>query len=229
VVAATPAEAPVVEASALPADLFKGVIGLEQEREDFRACLEASPPVSVLLSGPPASAKTVLVAEVARLGGATTIHGGAITSAGLTQLLLDASPPRWLIIDEADKGRPVVLNRLLSVIETGLITDLRYGGHREAHVVVTVIMVVNDPLRLDPALRSRLWPIALAPYADEETRRTVIAGFLAQREGVDPELAQEIATLVAPHTSDVRRARDVARLCQGDRRRAAVFASRLAR
>lgn len=228
ITAAAPS-APAPQDLSLPDDLFTGVIGLEQERDELRACLEASPPVSVLLSGPPASAKTVLVAEIARLRGATTIHGGAITSAGLTQMLLEPAPPRYLIVDEADKGRPVVLNRLLSVIETGLVTDLRYGGHREARIVLTVIMVANNPLKLDLALRSRLWPITLQPYRDEDTRRAVIAGFLTQREGIDPELAQEIATLVAPHTSDVRRARDVARLCQGDRRRAAVFAARLAR
>lgn len=213
----------------LPADLFDSVIGLEEEKSELRACLEATPPVSALISGPSASAKSVLVAEIARLGGACQLHGGAITAAGLTQLLLDPTPPRYLIVDEADKGRPVVLNRLLSVLETGLVTDLAYGRHRETRLTLWGIFVVNDPRRLDPALRSRLWPITLRPYPDEATRRLVIAGFLAMREGLDPELAQEIATLVAPHTSDVRRARDVARLCKGDRRRAAEFAARLAR
>lgn len=211
----------------LPADLFDGVVGLEEERDEMRACLEATPPVSMLISGPSASAKSVLVAEIARLPGAVQLHGGAITAPGLTQLLFDPTPPRFLIVDEADKGRPVVLNRLLSVLETGLVTDLAYGRHREVRLALWGIFVVNDPRKLDPALRSRLWPIALKPYPDEATRRSVIAGFLVNREGVEPELAQEIATLVAPYTSDVRRARDVARLCKGDRRRAALFAARL--
>lgn len=217
-----PEERSAEEHPSVPADLWRGVIGLDVEKRKLETCLLADRPVHPLLVGRPASGKSVLVACVERLPGAFTAYGGAVSPAGLRDLFFDSSPPRYLIVDEAEEGKPLHLNRLLSVLEEQRITVLQHG-RRETRDLSEIggvwgIFVCNDDRPLTLKLRSRLFRMEL-PDLTELGRRAVIAGFLIEREGTEPELAQEIATRVAAKTADVRRARDVARLCKGDRSR----------
>lgn len=206
----------------LPADhssIFRGVVGLESQKRKLLACLEADRPVHALLRGDPASGKSVLVSCIEALPGGFTTYGGAITPAGLRDLFLDTSPPRWLIVDECDEGKVIYLNRLLSLLEEQRITVLQHGRRDTREILVTCFFVCNSDRKLPAKLKSRLGlRLDFEPLSEEE-RQAVIRGFLVEREGVDPELAALIAYRVAPVSADVRRARDVARLCKGDSRR----------
>jgi len=208
--------------STLPADLpsiFRGVVGLDLEKRKLIACLEADRPVHALLKGDPASGKSVLVSCIEALPGGFTTYGGAITPAGLRDLFFDTSPPRWLIVDECDEGKVIYLNRLLSVLEEQRITVLQHGRRETRELLVTCFFVCNDDSRLPLKLKSRIGLRLEFPALSEEERQAVIRGFLVEREGIDQELAALIAYRVAPVSADVRRARDVARLCKGDSRR----------
>ena len=211
----------------LPADLLACVVGLEQQKRQIMDALLAQDPVNLLLIGPYASAKSIILAEIARLAGALLLYGPEVTWPGLRELIF-SHLPRYLEVDEADKGahRRTWQAGLYRVSETGSLQDAAYGRERTLQLRCWMVLAVNDVSQVDGALRSRCWPIRFDAYGEEE-RKTVIAGFLTMREGADPELAQEIATLVAPHTADVRRARDILRLCRGDRRRAAEYAAML--
>ncbi|HUZ01597.1 MAG TPA: hypothetical protein VMU89_14710 [Thermomicrobiaceae bacterium] len=201
--------------TALPAEPFRGVVGLELEKRKLTACLKADKPVHALLVGDPATGKSVLVSCIEALPGGFTTYGGAITPAGLRDLFFDASPPRWLIVDECEEGKVIYLNRLLSVLEEQRITVLQHGRRETREIAVTCFLVCNDDSKLPLKLKSRVGLRLEFHPLDEEQRQAVIRGFLVEREGVEPELAAMIAFKVAPRSADVRRARDVARLCNG--------------
>jgi Holliday junction DNA helicase RuvB len=200
----------------LPEDLFDVVEGMESAKRVLRLALEADRPVHVLLVGPPGSAKTVLLSEIARLPGGRYALGGTTTRAGLVGYLLAEPGTRHLLIDELDKMDGRDLSALLSVMETGTVTRLQHGRQESERRAVRVFAGANDD-RFAPELLDRFVPVRLEPYGDEQFER-VAAAVLVRREGCDPELAQEIAHLMAGRTNSVRDAVQVARLARGDRR-----------
>ncbi len=220
----------------LPAGLWDGVVGLEEERSLIAWALEAEKPVSMALVGPPASGKTVLAEAILALPGSELAYGGAMTARGLADLLMDRTPPRYLVVDECDKGERgkmgTALSRLLSVLDKQLLTDLRQGSRVERHLDLWGFLLFNDLARVDPgvrdALESRCYPLVMRPL-EVEQRHAVIRGFLVGREGVDDDLARLIADEVAPRSADVRRARDIARMSKGHPERIPYLAERLVR
>ena len=203
-----------------PGDLFSIVIGHERVKDALRLCLTAERPVHALLVAAPGSSKSLLLAELERLPRARLVLGGASSRAGLAELLL-ADPPRWLLIDELDKAAGRDLGVLLSLMETGRVAVAKHGHHEDRRMVVTVFAAANGIERLPRELLSRFLVLPLPEYKESEFR-AVAEGVLTGREGVDPELAAEIAARVARTGSrDVRDAVRIARLCGGDRRLAA--------
>ena len=202
---------------ALPADAFAGISGHAEVQALLRLALGAAKPVHVLLVGPPATGKSLLLEAVASCPGATYWLGGTVTKAGLRDLLLAQAAGPVLVLDELDKMGAVDLPALLGVMESGLVTVLQ--SRRQERVVrpVWVVAGANTTRGLSVELRSRFHERTIAAYTADELCR-VMAEVLVAREGVDPELAQEIATRCHRRTPNVREAVRVARLCHGDRR-----------
>lgn len=210
-------EAADPETTELPADLFDLVEGLDPTKRMLRLALEADRPVHVLLVGPPASAKTLLLGDIARLPGARLALGGTTTRAGLTSFLLGEPNCRYLVLDELDKMAGDDLSALLSVMETGLVSRLQHGRQEQERRAVWVLAGCNREERLPRELRSRFLRIFLATYGAAEFRR-VAAAVLERREQCDPEIAAAIAELVTTRTHDVRDAVRIARMARGDLR-----------
>jgi Holliday junction DNA helicase RuvB len=201
----------------LPADLFDVVEGLEGVKHKLRLALEADRPVHVLLVGPPASAKTVLLDEIARLEGSRYALGGTTTRSGLVSYLLGEPGCRRLVIDEQDKMDGRDLSALLSVMETGRVTRLQHGRWEQERRLVWVFGGANRDAQFPRELLDRYLRLELEPYGEDEFRR-VVAAVLERREQCDPELAREIAQLTATRTNSVRDAVRIARMARGDRR-----------
>jgi Holliday junction DNA helicase RuvB len=210
----------------LPADLFDVVEGLDDVRRKLRLALEAERPVHVLLLGPPASAKTVLLYEVGRLPGARLTLGGTTTRSGLVGYLLAEPATRYLVIDEIDKMGGSDLSGLLSVMETGLVTRLQHGHQETERRHVWVLAGANRVARLPPELLDRFLVIVLGRYGAEQLRQ-VVEAVLVRHEGVDPELAREIAKRAAAGPHSVRAAVRIARMARGRRRVAIELAEEL--
>lgn len=223
-VAPPPTAAPV-EVGPLPADLFGVVVGHDRVKEHLRLCLEADRPVHALLVGPFATAKSLFLLEMERLPGARFVVPQASSRKGLEEVLTPGDV-RYLLLDEIEKAAARDLSILLTLMETGRLLRDKHGSHLDVRFPLWVFAAANRTTRMAPELLSRFLPLRLENYSDAEHRR-VIAGFLVQREHVDEELAWEIATLVEPRTHDVRRARDIARLCAGDRKLAAQLVAEL--
>jgi Holliday junction DNA helicase RuvB len=203
---------PEEQGLALPDDLFADIIGHEEVKELLRASLLAEKPVHVLLSGPPALAKTLFLWDIERACGerAVWLVGSATSKAGLWDLVAERQP-RVVLIDELDKMGPADTSALLSMMEGGRLVRAKKGRELAITHLVWVVAATNRLHALSPELLSRFAVRRLEPYRREEYL-AVVRGVLVRREGVEPELAEEIAMRLDGRSQDVRDAVRVARL-----------------
>jgi hypothetical protein len=201
-------------AAGIPPDLFEAVEGHDLVKRVLRLALEATRPVHVLLVGPPASAKSLLLDELARLPGSRLAVGVSTTRAGLTEWLLANPECRYLLIDEADQLSMRDASALLTVMESGRVVRLQHGRQESERRAVWVFAAANGEPR-SAALRSRFVVCGLAPYRRDEYERAVVTA-LVRREGADPESARAIAHLVGARSRNVRDARSIWRLSNGN-------------
>jgi Holliday junction DNA helicase RuvB len=193
-------------------DVFSDIIGHEDVKELLRACLLAEKPVHVLLTGPPALAKSLFLWDIERAAGEKAIWlvGSATSKAGLWDIVSEREP-QILLIDELDKMNAADTAALLSMMEGGRLVRAKRGRELNLSNQLRVVAASNRLSMLSPELKSRFAIRTLQAYSREDFL-TVVRGVLANREGLEPEAAAEVATKLDGRTQDVRDAIRVARL-----------------
>jgi Holliday junction DNA helicase RuvB len=206
---AEPQSAPPVE---LGDDLFSDIIGHEEVKELLTATLLAEKPVHVMLTGPPALAKTLFLWDIEQTFGEQAIWlvGSATSKAGLWDLVAEREP-KILLIDEMDKMNAVDMAALLTMMEGGRLVRAKRGRELDIHNPLKVIAASNRMEKLSPELRSRFAIRKLNPYSRSEFL-TVVKGVLVRKESLSSELAEEIAKKLDGRSQDVRDAIRIARL-----------------
>jgi len=197
----------------IPADgLFGDIIGHEDVKELLRACLLAEKPVHVLLAGPPALAKSLFLWDIERAAGERAIWlvGSATSKAGLWDVVAERQP-QLILIDELDKMSAADTAALLSMMEGGRLVRAKRGRELNLSNQLRVVAASNRLNLLSPELRSRFAIRKLTAYSRSDYL-TVVRGVLARREGLDQELADEVARRLDGVSQDVRDAIRVARL-----------------
>ena len=209
VASAEPQSAPPVE---LGDDLFSDIIGHQEVKELLTATLLAEKPVHVMLTGPPALAKTLFLWDIEQTFGEQAIWlvGSATSKAGLWDLVAEREP-RILLIDEMDKMNAVDMAALLTMMEGGRLVRTKRGRALDIHNPLKVIAASNRMEKLSPELRSRFAIRKLNPYSRSEFL-TVVKGVLVRKENLSGELAEEIAKKLDGRSQDVRDAIRIARL-----------------
>jgi len=192
--------------------LFEDIIGHDEVKELLVACLRAERPVHVLLSGPPALAKSVFLWDIERAAGAKArwLIGSSSSFSGVWDDVAKYRP-KILLIDELDKMKAVDIACLLSLMEGGRLVRAKKGRELDITIQVRVVAASNVLRMLSPELKSRFAIRRLPPYSRLEYMR-VVRGVLVRREGVAPELADEIARRLDGISQDVRDAIRAARL-----------------
>lgn len=194
----------------IPRDLFEVIVGFDDIKKVLLKSIRRKRH-HVLLVGPPATAKTLFLLEIARLPGAYYVLGGQATKVGIIEILLEAEP-RYLLIDELDKFDRRDLSALLSLMETGIVKVTKHGKHFEKVLVTNVYAAANTIRGLPPELLSRFMIFNIPPY-DTETLEKVMVNVLVKREGKDPNYAKEVAKLlIMAGFNDVRDAIKIARI-----------------
>jgi Holliday junction DNA helicase RuvB len=196
----------------LPEDLFQDIIGHDEVKELLRASLMAEKPVHVLLTGPPALAKTLFLWDIERACGEKAIWlvGSATSKAGLWDLVAERQP-QVLLIDEMDKMNAADTAALLSMMEGGRLVRAKVGRQLDLQNPIWVVAATNRMDMLSPELRSRFAIRRLNPYTRDEYL-TVVKGVLVRRENTSQDLAEEIAQRLDGRSQDVRDSIRVARL-----------------
>jgi Holliday junction DNA helicase RuvB len=197
----------------IPEDLFEVIEGYEDVKLLTLQALTADKPVHLLFTGIPGSAKTMFLLELSHLG-ASYILGSQATKAGMADLLFEAQP-EILLVDEIDRIGTKDIAILLSLAQTGIVSETKHGKTREARLN-TRIFAASNTTRMPPELLSRFMVLHFKPYA-RENFLMVAGNVLRKREGLEPKLSAYIAERIwalPARFADPRQAIRVARLAK---------------
>jgi hypothetical protein len=195
----------------LPEDLFSCVINYDDVKDEMRFTLKVGRRSHYLMVGPPATAKSLFLMELARISGTYQATGSTVTGPGLTDALLTYQP-RILVLDELDKVKMDTTAVLLSAMETGDILQTKYRRHGGKRIDLNVFAAANSDRHLAPELLSRFdTKLYFHPYSFEDFI-AICKGYLPRYENIPSDIAEYIGI----HTwhqldKDVRTARGIAR------------------
>lgn len=186
------------------------VVGFDDLKETLARAIESQRKISIMLEGPPACAKSVMLEGVrAAVPQAYMAFGSRTSAAGLSEILFEFQP-RVLLLDEADKMRHDVYAVLLGLMERGEILETKNQKVRGITLETTVLAACNSSAKMPREFLSRF---ALHVHFPEYTRHEFIdvcRGYLTRAEDCPEELALLIGQLVFDRgIGDIRKARGV--------------------
>lgn len=203
----------------IPSDLFSSIVGHENVKQILQWAIDAKERVGILLQGPPASAKTMFLMELARLPASFYCLAQMMSAAGLAQALR-VYEPKYIIIDELDRLNPGDVGVLNSLLSTGWVVELKVGKAPPLQLNTKVFAAGIRIERLPADLLSRFIKFRFPAYT--QAQFVGICAAVLPRDGADPEMARSIGEEVwtmRGEKADVRECVTIARLAQGDRER----------
>lgn len=200
----------IEEETKIPDDLFDDIVGYDDLKELFMKALKTGG-VHFLLVGPPASGKTMFLFCLEKLPRTKYLVGSRLTKSGLTDYLF-SHQPKILLLDEIDKMDAVNYAVLLSLCESGRVTEMLFNRSREI-LLDTVVFACCNQIKIPEEILSRFEIIEFKRYSKDEFIH-VVKNLLVRR-GKEDELAEYIAKTVAEdlQTTDPREAVRIAKLC----------------
>ena len=192
--------------------IFNDIVGHDDVKELLVACLLAERPVHVLLTGPPALAKSLFLWDVERVAGEKAIWliGSGPSKAGVWDKIADIHP-QILLIDELDKMDAADTAALLSIMEGGRLVRAKRGRELNLSIQLRVVAASNRLEKLSPELKSRFAIRKLKAY-NRRDFLAVVKGVLVNRENLNEEQSEEVAHSLDGLSQDVRKAVMVARV-----------------
>jgi len=142
----------------IPTDLFDFIIGHDEVKNRLFRSIHAEKPVHVLLVGPPATAKSMFLGELARLPFSRFALGGSTRKGGLEDYLLEFRP-RYVVIDEIDKMDMRDMSVLLSLMETGTVARLKKRMRESEQMTTWVMGGANRDTGIWQELKSRFFTV----------------------------------------------------------------------
>jgi MoxR-like ATPase len=177
-------------------ELFEDIVGYDDIKELFARALSSDKPIHILLCGPSASAKSLFMQELMmKLNSSYFTLGSHTTKSGMIDALFERNP-RYLIIDEIDKMSTKDQTVLLSLMESGIVSETKYKRSRETQLKTSVFATANNAKKILPPLLTRFCVLYLQPYNQEEFRE-ITRRILYREEGIaDENIASAIADAV---------------------------------
>ena len=146
--------------------LFDKVLGYEGIKRTFVRSLNSEEPVHLLLVGPPGQAKTMFLKCILEAFGdrkAFFTVGGNASKSGLIDVLFELHP-KYLLIDEIEHLKREYQTALLSLMETGILTQTMHSKVRHTHLKTWIFATSNGTKKLSEPLLSRFRIMYLNGY-----------------------------------------------------------------
>jgi len=173
--------------------LFDSIVGYSDVKKLFQMSIASDKPVHVLLVGPPASAKTLFMLECIKLERSYFALGSHSTKSGMIDYLFEKRP-RYLIVDEIEHMPIKDQTALLSLMETGIISETKFQKTRNTQLKTWVFATSNGTEKMLTPLLSRFVVLHFKQYSLGSFQEVSI--HILGREGVPPEVAVAIADAV---------------------------------
>src|ERR687892_1530363 len=196
-----------------PDPIFESIVGYSDVKRIFNLSLSSEKPVHMLLVGPPASAKTLFMVECMRLERSYFTLGSHSTKSGMIDYLFDKRP-RYLIVDEIEHMPMKDQTALLSLMETGIVSETKYQRTRNTQMKTWVFATSNGTERMLTPLLSRFIVLHFKQYRYENFRD--IAVHILAQEGISSEIASASADAVwrKMRSKDIRDCMKIGRLAK---------------
>jgi len=193
--------------------LFANIVGYNDVKKIFNYAFNSSLPVHILLVGPPGSAKTLFLMECMKLSRSYFTLGSHSTKAGMLDYLFN-NRPKNLIIDEIEYMAIKDQAALLSLMETGILSETKYEKTRKSIMRTWVFASCNDEKKLLTPLLSRFFVLYFKKY-DYATFEKIANHILAIECNMDFEVSTLIAHLVwnKLKSRDIRDCIKIGRIC----------------
>ncbi|MGD9533183.1 MAG: AAA family ATPase [Candidatus Nitrosocosmicus sp.] len=194
---------PLDELVEAKSQLFGNIVGYDEIKKIFNYVLNSSLPVHVLLVGPPGSAKTLFLMECMKLPRSYFTLGSHSTKAGMLDHLFN-SRPKHLIVDEIEYMAVKDQAALLSLMETGILSETKFEKTRTSVMRTWVFASCNDEKKLLTPLLSRFFVLYFKKYNYKSFEK--IANHILKREC---NLEKELSTLIANLVWNKLKSRDI--------------------
>jgi Holliday junction DNA helicase RuvB len=197
-----------------PYHLFENIVGYDDIKKIFTYALNSSLPVHILLVGPPGSAKTLFLMECMKLSRSYFTLGSHSTKAGMLDYLFN-NRPRNLIIDEIEYMAIKDQAALLSLMETGILSETKFEKTRKSIMKTWVFASCNNEKKLLTPLLSRFFVLYFKKY-DYRTFEKISNHILSRECNLDLEISTLIANLVwgKLKSRDIRDCIKIGRICK---------------
>jgi Holliday junction DNA helicase RuvB len=169
--------------------LFENIYGYHDVKRLFRLALESNHNCSILLTGPPASAKTLFLQSLMKLKSSHFIDCSNATRSGLVDYVFKQRP-RYLLLDELDKLSRKDQTFLLNLMETGIVSETKFGKTRKIEMKTSVIATSNNVEKIIEPLQSRFFVVKLRTYTYEQFNDITIRLLTTNRYNIDEETAE---------------------------------------
>ena len=175
---------------------FYHIVGYDGIKQTFLRSLSSEEPVHILLVGPPGQAKTLFLKCILEMFGekkAFFTVGGNASKSGLIDVLFDMQP-KYLLVDEIEHLKPEYQTTLLSLMETGILSQTVHSKVRHVYLKTRIFATSNGTKKLSDPLLSRFRVMYLNKYEFSQFYEIAVKELLA--EGLDKKAAGEITISV---------------------------------
>ncbi len=176
--------------------MFDDIIGFEGIKRTFVRSLTSKEPVHILLVGPPEHAKTLFlkcILEHFVEKEAFFTVGGNASKSGMIDALFDLGP-KYLLVDEIEHLKPEYQTTLLSLMETGLLSQTVHKKVRQTHLKTCAFATINGTKKLSEPLLSRSRVMYLNEYNFSQFYEIYVKKMLS--EGLNRNAADKITMSV---------------------------------
>jgi Holliday junction DNA helicase RuvB len=173
--------------------LFESIVGYSDVKKLFQMSLSSERPVHILLIGPPASAKTLFMLECMKLGRSYFTLGSHSTKSGMIDYLFEKRP-RYLIVDEIEHMPMKDQTALLSLMETGIVSETKFQKTRNTQLKTWLFATSNGTDRMLTPLLSRFVVLHFKQYSFRSFE--LVCCHILGQEGVQADVAATIAEAV---------------------------------
>jgi len=175
---------------------FDKVIGLEEIKIAlYRTLIQEERSINVLLHGPPASGKSVLLNQIeSNCNKCLYVDATNLSGAGLIELLYQNQNIKVLLIDELAELKKNDLESFRSLLQTGrIVKTLKTVKYDFTIPNLKIIGCTNNINKLSAPLKSRFISYLVNEYSDDEI--IAVVRFCLTTKGIikDPKLAEIIA------------------------------------
>ena len=192
-------------------NLFADIYGCDDIKKLFRMALESNHTCSILLTGPPTSAKTLFLQSLMKLRDSCFMDCSNATKSGIVDYIFNHKP-KYLLLDELDKLSRKDQTFLLNLIETGIVSETKYNKTRKMELKTSVFATSNNIEKIIIPLQSRFFIVNMQAYTYEQFYEITLQLLTSNQYNVDEDIAKAIAEAVWNTSRNIRESIRIARI-----------------